>query len=130
MVVLRSGAQQTISIAPVEDRNELDSVSAAADPEKSLVPELGILGVEIDKRIIAASTGLRDPYGVIVVARAAGPSSDVPLQPRDVIRSLNSQQIATLQGLKDAVHTLKPGTAVTLQIQRDGRLMFLSFTLE
>jgi serine protease Do len=130
MVVLRSGAQQTISIAPVEDRNELDSVSAAADPEQSLVPELGILGVEIDKRIIAASSGLRDPYGVIVVARAAGAASEVPLQPRDVIRSLNSLQIATLQGLKDGVHALKPGSAVTLQIQRDGRLMFLSFTLE
>ena len=130
MVVLRSGAQQTISIAPVEDRNELDSVSAAADPEQSLVPELGILGVEIDKRIIAASTGLRDPYGVIVVARAAGAASEVPLQPRDVIRSLNNLQIATLQGLKDSVHALKPGSAVTLQIQRDGRLMFLSFTLE
>jgi len=130
MAVLRDGKQQTIGVAPVEDRNELDSVSAAADPEKSLVPELGMLGVEIDKRIVAASTGLRDPYGVIVVARAAGATSEVPIQPRDVIRSLNNQQIATLQGLKDAVRALKPGTPVTLQVQREGRLMYVSFTLE
>jgi len=130
LVVLRAGAQQTLSITPVEDRNELDSVSAMADPEKNLVPELGMLGVEIDKRISSASTGLRDPYGVIVVARAAGATSEVPIQPRDIIRSLNNKQIATLQGLRTAMHELKPGAAVTLQIQRDGRLMYVSFTLE
>ena len=130
LVVLRAGAQQALSVTPVEDRNELDSVSAMADPEKSLVPELGMLGVEIDKRISSASTGLRDPYGVIVVARAAGATSEVPLQPRDIIRSLNNKQIATLQGLRTAMRELKPGAAVTLQIQREGRLMYVSFTLE
>ncbi len=130
LVVLRGGVQQGLSVTAVEDRNELDSVSAMADPEKSVVPELGILGVEIDRRIAAAATGLRDPYGVIVVARAAGAASEVPLQPRDVIRSVNSQQITTLQGLKDTMHTLKPGAAVTLQVQREGRLTYVSFMLE
>ena len=130
LVVLRGAQQQTLSIAPVEDRDPLDSVSALADPEKSLVPELGMLGVAIDQKIVAAATGLRDPYGIIVVARAAGASSEVPIQPRDIIRSLNNQQMVTLQVLKDAVHALKPGSAVTLQVQRDGKLMYVSFTLE
>ena len=51
--------QQSLSIAAVEERSEFDSVSAMADPEKSLVPELGILGVEIDPRIAAAAKGLQ-----------------------------------------------------------------------
>lgn len=130
LVVLRNGVQQGISVTPVEDRSELDSVSAMADPEKSVVPELGILGVEIDKRIAASASGLRDPYGVIVVARAAGASTEVPLQPRDIIRSVNNQQVSTLQGLKDTMHALKPGAATTLQIQREGKLMYVSFTME
>ena len=130
LVVARGAQKLTLAITPVEDRNDLDAVSAMADPEKSLVPELGMLGVEIDKRISAAATGLRDPYGVIVVARAAGATSEVPLQPRDIIRSLNNKQIATLQGLKDTMRAMKPGTAVTLQVQREGRLMYVSFTLE
>ena len=130
LVVLRGGVQQGLSVTAVEDRNELDSVSAMADPEKSVVPELGILGVEIDRRIAAAATGLRDPYGVIVVARAAGAASEVPLQPRDVIRSVNNQQVTTLQGLKDAMRALKSGAAVTLQVQREGRLTYVSFVLE
>jgi S1-C subfamily serine protease len=86
--------------------------------------------VEIDQRIAATSAGLRDPYGIIVVARAAGGSSDVPLQPRDIIRRLNHQQLSTLQSLRDALRPITPGSPVTLQIQREGRLMYLSFTLE
>jgi serine protease Do len=130
LAVLRGGAQQVLSVAAVEERSEFDSVAAMADPEKSLVPELGILGVEIDPRIAAAAKGLRDPYGVIVVARAAGATSEVPVLPHDIIRSLNNRQTSTLQVLRDAVHSLAPGAAVTLQIQRAGRLMFVSFTLE
>jgi serine protease Do len=130
LVVLRANGQQTLSITPVEQRNPLDSVSSMADPTKSLVQELGILGVEIDARIATASSGLRDPWGIIVVARAAGASTEVPLQPRDVIRAVNNQYVTTLQRLRDAVHNLKPGTPVTLQVQRDGRLMYISFTME
>ena len=130
LVVMSGGKQQTLSVTPVEVRSDFDSVSAMADPEKNLVSELGILGVEIDQRIAATSAGLRDPYGIIVVARAAGGPSDVLLQPKDVIRRLNSQQLSTLQSLRDALRSLTPGAPVTLQIQREGRLMYLSFTLE
>jgi serine protease Do len=130
LVVLRAGVETTVNVAPVEDRSELDAVSAMADPEKSLVPQLGILGVEIDRRIAAVATGLRDPFGIIVVARAAGATSEVPLQVRDIIRSLNNRQMATLQALRDAMSSLKPGSPVTLQVQRDGKLMYVSFTFE
>ena len=54
------------------DRSGLEDVSAAADPEKGLVSRLGIIGVEIDQRIAAVATGLRDPFGITVVARAMG----------------------------------------------------------
>jgi S1-C subfamily serine protease len=130
LVVFRGATQQTLSIKPTEERSELDSVSAMADPEKGLVPQLGILGVEIDPRIAAAAKGLRDPYGIIVVARAAGASSEVPLQQRDIIRSVNNRPIFTLEVLKESVRSLKPGTPVTLQVQRDGKLTYVSFTFE
>jgi len=130
MVVVRDGKEMTLAIAPVEERSDFDSVSAMADPEKNLVSELGILGVEIDRQLAASAKGLRDPYGIIVVARTAGATGEVPLQPRDVIRSLNNKQISVLQDLRDAVRALKPGSPVTLQIQREGRLMFVSFTLD
>jgi serine protease Do len=130
IVVLRGGAQHTLSVAAVEDRNELDSLSTMADVERNIVPELGILGVAIDAKVVAVASGLRDPYGIIVVARVAGAKTEIPLQPRDVIRSVNNRMVITLRSLQDAVRALTPGSPVTLQIQRDGKLTFVSFTYE
>ena len=128
--VLRGAAQFVLSVAAVEDRNEFDSVSSTIDTDKSIVRELGILGVEIDQRIAAQAKGLRDPQGVIVVAKVAGGAAEVPLLPRDVIRSVNNKPVTTLQGLRDAMRALPPGSPVVLQIQRETRLMYVSFTLD
>src|SRR5262249_2895588 len=101
LVVLRGTSQLTLSVVPIERQDDFDTVAVSADPEKSLVPQLGILGVEIDSNIAAAATALRDPFGVIVVAKTAG--VDTPLLPRDVIRNVNGQQTYTLQALKNAL---------------------------
>jgi serine protease Do len=127
LTVQRAGTQQTLSVQAVEERSEFDSVAAMADPEKNVVAELGILGVEITPQIAAAATGLRAPFGIIVVARAAGVNGEAPLQPQDVIRMVNRSQVSTLEELRSAMRALKLGAPVTLQIQRSGRLMFVSF---
>ena len=59
LVVLRGAAEQRLSVAPVEERSEFDSLSGQADPSKNLVAELGIIGVEIDQQIAASAKGLR-----------------------------------------------------------------------
>ena len=130
LVVLRGKEQQTLSVPAVEQRSDFDSVAAQADPEKNLIPELGILGIEIDPRIATAATGLRDANGVIVAARAAGATSEVPLLPRDVIRSLNNRPISSLQDLREAIKRSTRGDAMTLQIQREERLMYVTFLFE
>jgi serine protease Do len=130
ITVLRGAAQMVLSVAAVEDRNELDSVTSVTDTAKNIVRELGILGVEIDAGIAAAAKGLRNPQGIIVVARVAGATSEVPLLPRDVIRTVNNKPVTTLQGLRDALRALTPGSPVVLQIQRETRLMYVSFTLD
>ena len=47
----------------------------------------------------------------------------------DASRMLNRRQVTTLQGLRE-LRSLTPVSPVTLQIQREGRLMYVSFTLE
>ena len=130
LVVQRGSMQHPLSLATVEERNEFDTLSAVADTQKNVVSELGILGVEIDQKIAAVAKGLRDPYGIIVVARVAGATSEVPLLPRDVIRSVNNARVTTLQALRDAIRGLKPASPITLQVQREGRLTYVSFTME
>jgi serine protease Do len=130
LVVLRGNMQHTLSIVAVEDRNEFESLSAAADPKKNIVQPLGILGVEIDPKMAGAARGLRDPYGVVVVARVAGAGTDVPLMVRDVIRGINNKPVVSLNGLRESLAGMTPGAAVTLQVQREGRLLYVPFTLE
>ena len=130
LVVLRGTAQQTLSVPAIEIKTELDDVSGTADPEKNLVQPLGILGIEIDRKIAAMAKGLRDAYGIIVAARAAGATSEVPLAVGDVIRNLNGKQMTSLEMLRSNLRAMAPGSPVTLQIQRDGRLMYVSFTLD
>ena len=130
LVVLRGTGQQTLSVPAVEIKSELDDVSGTADPEKNLVQPLGILGIEIDRKIAAMAKGLRDAYGIIVAARAAGATSEVPLAVGDVIRNLNGKQMTSLEMLRSNLRAMAPGSPVTLQIQRDGRLMYVSFTLD
>ena len=127
---MRGDAQLSLKVVPVEQRDQLTAVALTADPTRNLVRELGVLGVEITPEIAAQANGLRDPYGVIVVGRAATPGGVVPLQAYDIIRSVNNRRITTLDGLRDSVRSLKPGSPVTMQIQRDGRLMFVSFIVE
>ena len=106
-------------------------MSATADPEKNLVPELGILGVEIDPRIAAAANGLRDPVRHHRRRARAGATSEVPLLPSDIIRSLNNASDGDTRRVS-GTRCARSSRArpVTLQIQREGRLMYVSFTME
>jgi serine protease Do len=123
-------AARVLRITPVEQKSEFDAVAQTADPTRNLVAPLGIIGVEIDPALAAGAKGLRDFYGIVVAARTAGAVADIPLLPRDIIRSVNKQPTATLAGLRELLQNLKPGAPVTLQIQRETRLMFISFTME
>ena len=130
LVVLRGTSQQSFSVPAVEVKSELDDVAGMADAEKNLVAPLGILGVEIDQRIASMARGLRAPYGVIVAARTAGATADVPLEMGDVIRTLNGKQMNTLDDLRSTLRSLPAGAPVTLQLQREGRLIYLAFNLD
>jgi serine protease Do len=128
--ILRGNLQLAFDVPVIEQPHEMDQVASLADPEKNLVQPLGILGVEIDDRVARMVAGLRDPFGIIVAARAAGAAAEIPLTTGDVIRTLNGEPMTTLDRLRGALKALPPGAAVALQIQRDDRLLYVSFTLD
>jgi serine protease Do len=128
--VLRAKQELEFDVKIMEPAHDMDQIAALADPEKSLIPSLGILGVEIDEKIAAQAPELRDPFGILVAARAAGASIEVPLATGDVIRTLNGEPMTTLDRLRNTLKALPPGSPVALQIQRDERLMYIGFTTE
>lgn len=127
--VLRAKERLAFDVPVVEPPHEMDQIASLADPEKNLVRPLGIVGVEIDQKIAAMAQDLRDPFGIIVVARSSD-GADIPLTSGDVIRTLNGQPMTTLERLRAALKSLQPGAPVVLQIQREQRLLFVAFTLD
>lgn len=130
VAVLRGTTQEVFKVATVEEGQDMDQLISLADSDRNLVPELGIVGLEIDKKTARMVQGLRDPYGIVVTARVTGSIGNVPLVPGDVIRSLNTQPMTTLERLRAALKALVPGAPFVLQVQRDGRLIYVPITLE
>jgi len=128
--VLRNRERLAFDVPVVEAPHEMDQIASIVDPEKNLVRPLGIIGVEIDQKIAAMTSDLRDPFGILVVARSNAATGDIPLAAADVIRTLNGQPMTTLERLRAALQSLQPGAPVVLQIQREERLLFLAFTLD
>jgi len=128
--LLRGKERLTFDVKVMEPPKDMDQIAALADPEKNLVPALGILGVEIDEKVAALAPDLRDPFGILVAARAAGTGAAVPLVTGDVIRTLNGQPMTTLDRLRATLKALPPGAPVALQIQRDERLLYVAFVNE
>jgi serine protease Do len=129
--VLREGAEKTINVAVLQERNHMDQMLDAANPESNLVAPLGILAIGIDEHIREAVTGLRVASGVIVLGRAAdllGP--DIGLVTGDVIHAINNRPVDTVDNLRSAMSQLKSGDSVVLQVERGGKLQFVSFELD
>jgi S1-C subfamily serine protease len=74
---------------------------------------------------------LRNPSGVIVVARVAEFRSSVSgLETGDIIHSLNQAPIDSLATLREALRQIKPRDPVVLQVERDGGYRWLAFDME
>jgi serine protease Do len=110
---------------------ELDALADLVDPVKNVVPEVGIVGLDLTKPVLALMPDLRRPSGVVVVARKASTVfSGPPLETGDVIYSMNRNVISNVAELRSAVSHLKSGDPAVLLIERDGHLMYVPLELD
>jgi serine protease Do len=130
MSVLRGAQQIALDVPVKEPKHQIDEMQALADPTKNLVRDLGIIGLDVDAKVKALVDDLRDDYGVIVLAKAAGAAMEVPLSAGDVIRKVNGKAVGSVEFLNASLKVLADGAPVVLQIQRDTKLLFVAFTLE
>jgi serine protease Do len=128
--VLRGTEKRSFDVVLVERPHDVDQVALLADPVKNLVSKLGIVAVEIDPQIAASLTGLRIDSGVVVAAKSADPNVDVSLSTGDIIHAINGSPVSTLEGLRSTLDHLSANTPVVLQIEREGKLMFIAFKME
>jgi serine protease Do len=128
--ILRGSDRKTIYIPAIEHRDHMDELFDTINPENSLVPRLGILGMDLTGELQAKLT-LRISSGVIVVGRAADLiMPDTGLQAGDVIHQINTTTIDSMETLRAAVDKLKAGDPVVLQVERVDGLSYVAFEME
>jgi serine protease Do len=127
--VLRGSKKKTLYLPAIEKRDPIDLLMDAS--EKNLVPGLGVFASDLNDQLRPKLGNLRLPSGVIVVGRAVDLIvSDSGLQSGDIIHNLNAMPIDSVDSLRAAVKELKPGTSTVLQVERDGKLLWLAFEME
>jgi serine protease Do len=131
LVVLRGDEKRTLYIPAIEHRDSMDKLMDAVDPDQSLVSRLEILAVDLNEPLRAMFSNLRISTGVVVIARAAdliGPETG--LKTGDVIHSVNTTSVDSVDSLRATLQGLKPSASVVLQVERDGQLQWLAFEME
>ena len=127
--VLRDSQKLAFDVPVVELPHDLDRLADLINSDKSLVSKLGIVGLEIDPKIAAMFPSLRVTSGVIVAARAADAAIEPSLNSGDVIHAINDTPVQTVDGLRSALDHVGPNSSVVIQIEREGKLMFVVIKL-
>jgi serine protease Do len=128
--VLRGTETRRYPVPVMEEKREIDGALSLATPEKNQVPQIGILGVEIDKEIAKMLPQLRHTYGVIVAAKTNTAARDMPLLSGDIIVAVNDFPTVTLNSLRLALKELDQSKPFVLQIEREGKIMYVTYALE
>jgi serine protease Do len=129
--VLRCTQKLSFDVPAILARDRMDQVADLADPMKSHIGLLGIIGLSLNDELRSLLPDVRIGSGVIVVGQAPGFNSvQTGLRAGDVVHSLNRTSVASVEELRIAVARLKPGDAAVLRIERQGQYQYLAFEME
>ena len=128
---LRDGRTTRHRVRVVVRRGHPDRFAGRVHPERNLVPELGILGIDLDAELARMFARLRRERGVVVAARAveASPWQGEGLLPGDVIYAVNRVDVGGLAGLKNVLSNYFPGDPIVLLVERSGSLTYVTVEL-
>ncbi|MBZ5588846.1 MAG: trypsin-like peptidase domain-containing protein [Acidobacteriia bacterium] len=129
--ILRGTNKVAIQVTTIERAEEPGSYVDLVRPDRNLVPELDVLGIDIDDKVAQMLHPLRRESGVLVAAMSADAAPPANrFQPGDVIHAVNWKPVNSLMELRRAVAGLKDGDAVVVQIERQGLLRFIAFEID
>ena len=129
--VSRSGVHLRFDVPVVENNEEEsdDPINSLLN-ESSRVVELGVMGISVNERPRSETSRRRSKSGVVVVAKLDHTQQRTDLAMDDLIRSVNGSPVSNVKELRSEIEKYKSGEPVVLQIERKGRLMYLSFDMD
>ena len=129
--VLRGSQVRHVKVRVREKDDDVRNYGDLASREENLIPEIGIFALDLTPALRAkVAPERRERGGVLVAAREAdGPVIEDSFESGDIIYALNREAVKDVESLRKMLGRFKPGDALAVQIERDGRLRFVSFEL-
>jgi serine protease Do len=129
--VMRRSQRMTMPVTIAERERDPDRLTQFAALQQNAVPELKAIVLDLTDRVVSLLPALRMKSGAVVVAVAADTpySQQGKLQPGDVIHAINGTPVADAAEVRRTIAVLKTGTAVALQIEREGQFLYIAFRL-
>ena len=129
--VLRRSEEITVRVTVLEREGDPEQLARMVSGQQNAIARLGILGISLNPTVAEIMPPLRRSTGVVVAGRLAdGPHWNSLFQPGDVIYRVNQKPTTGLRELLAVLAELKEKTPVVVQIERLGKLMFVTFELE
>lgn len=127
--VLRGSKKLKLAVQVAERHDEASTYAELASREENLIPELGIFAVDLTPALRDQLAPARsESGGVLVAARHAdGAVFEEAFRAGDLIYAVNRTQVRTTAELRAFVRKQKSGSALAFQVERNGRLRFVSF---
>jgi serine protease Do len=128
--VLRGKEEVDVDAEVIERENDPARFMDMVNPQDNAIPDLGILGITVDKKVSELLPDLRNPYGVVVAMRSTSAkyTGGGGFETGDVIYQVNGTVVTSTPVLRKMVADLKPGDPLVAQIERDGKLMYLTLS--
>jgi serine protease Do len=129
--ILRGNERKILFIAALEMKDPMDALPSLATARDNLVSRLGVLALDLNDDLRSALGPMRNPSGVVVVARVADfMSAATGLQTGDVIHTVNQSPVDSLSSLRTALNQIKSHDSIVLQVERGGGFQWLAFEME
>lgn len=129
--VQRGEERLTIRSTVIERPDDPSRFLEMVRPETNLVPQLDLLGIDLEGALVAALGPVRLANGVLVAAMSAdaAPPGD-RFQPGDIIHAVNGVSVDSLSELRRAVKDAKDGDPIVVQIERGGVFRYVAFEID
>jgi serine protease Do len=120
--------RQTISyqVTVSEKQDVQERLADLVTKEQAKIPQLGILALTLDEKLVSMLPPLRNRFGVVVAGKETygAYEGEGPL-PGDVIYSVNGTLVDSIDSLRSVLDDLKTADAIVLQVERLGTLHYL-----
>jgi S1-C subfamily serine protease len=126
--IVRKSGKVALNLLLIGGPPALGENLAATEIEENSVDKLGVVGSEW-RRGPAQRHSKSSSAGVLVTAKLSGSDMQPELVVGDVIWSVNGTPVSSVAALRTMLNGFKPGDAIALQVERNGKLMYVAFDM-